>query len=1210
MSSDRLLYTLGHLPEHLLKAKQCGRLFSLARHSEFLTEQSRTFQLDPGLALRTLRLAIVGAADVDAMAQVAEFTITRARLHAAITQGMPLEILRAGNLERARAVAELFDLERRTLWHLLLTWELKETGRATEARATLEQLRTGPMSNLHGWRARCGAFILAYLQHDDAEVFEAVADALLLDDKDIRYLCEQLITLGKFRAATKATRKIKNAGMRVGALNGVAAGQIEAGEREAARVTLQEALEAARKVWGATDQAEALNSVGALQRKAGAEAEAEVTFADAKKSGKGTPPKDAGLNAVAQAMWGNYHAALSEVKRLDTKEEREDVLQRIAESQLQVEGSVGDGWVSVRPHESERSPRGLAGLLETAQKFDQGLRGEFLKALALAWARAGGFAFAWRTARDSRDMWSQSDQAEVWGEIARCEALKGMVDAASKDFGTALALVEGVRPEDERGKTLLSISTAQARAGLREAARTCLAAALKTLLAIEEPQLGAGLLKTLTAAQARSGDYHAALETAQKIRRGSYKVKALVAIAGAQAKAGERRRARGCLDYAFRTARGIKNRWLRAESLVAVMQAQIRAGEFVSAVETAWALEPKWVRAWALLSAADAQVRAGEQKAAVSCFGDALACVRGLTGIWHDEALRGVAESLARAGEFPLALTALAELEDASAEKDEATAIRDLERGVDTEWIIEKEWTRAEALMRVAQKEAQTGELEVAQRCFTAAVVSARRIREPWWQVETLKAIACAQVRAGALADALETALAMDEGVRWDAVLSLTEAGAGSTEEEAAQFIMASAFKVVRGFATTTRRRAAVMQAVAETQAKTSLIADALESAQLIKDKQTRAETLATIAEAQLRVESSPEAWAVLNSAYEIAEGVSDRLKRMKVLKRLASVAAAARDRNGAQMMFAAALKIVEGKGVYESYPGSLLHRIHRAQMLDGQREAVEATWVALLGLQVGNSYSDTQKALKLIAEAQAEAGLFVDASETAQQIKQDKELAMALAVIAEEQAKAGEREAAVATFTDAMEAAQRIRIESDCAQVIQAIGEAQARASEEGSARATFILARQKIERDPWRAARKSGPTAQEVEILRSIAHSQARAKQADESRGTFAHAVGMVNEIKDTRTRSLAMESLAISQALCEFGDQAVKTAGAILPGTDERLTEIAYSLVVINDRENFKRLLITHDYSPEMAYRMCGLLAQMYFEHANSLAVSILH
>lgn len=50
---------------------------------------------------------------------------------------MPPEMLRGGNLERARAVAELFDAERRTLRHLLLAWELKDTGRAQEAQATL-----------------------------------------------------------------------------------------------------------------------------------------------------------------------------------------------------------------------------------------------------------------------------------------------------------------------------------------------------------------------------------------------------------------------------------------------------------------------------------------------------------------------------------------------------------------------------------------------------------------------------------------------------------------------------------------------------------------------------------------------------------------------------------------------------------------------------------------------------------------------------------------------------------------------------------------------------------------------------------------------------------------------------------------------------------------------------------------------------------------
>ncbi|MEQ9668181.1 hypothetical protein [Coleofasciculus sp. G2-EDA-02] len=68
---------------------------------------------------------------------------------------------------------------------------------------------------------------------------------------------------------------------------------------------------------------------------------------------------------------------------------------------------------------------------------------------------------------------------------------------------------------------------------------------------------------------------------------------------------------------------------------------------------------------------------------------------------------------------------------------------------------------------------------------------------------------------------------------------------------------------------------------------------------------------------------------------------------------------------------------------------------------------------------------------------------------------------------------------------------------------------------------------------------------------------------------------------------------------------GENAVKTAEKILTERNLYLPGIASWLVKTGDKENFKRLLIPCAYNVETAYQMCGLIARLYPEQAESVA-----
>ena len=207
-------YALRHYAEHLRDVKHWEELYAIARNEDFYSHSIKQFPDEPDLPLKTVKTALLAAADQDKPGEMAEFMLLHAQqlLHTT-AQDSPLEALRKGSLERAWKLADLYEIEYRILWYLLLAWELKDTGKFEEAEETLKRLQPQELPRLstHGvkqWQSESAAYLLARI----FEVSEDICTSLeqkLLDNCYRRFLSINLRNCGNLAAALKIMKSIR-----------------------------------------------------------------------------------------------------------------------------------------------------------------------------------------------------------------------------------------------------------------------------------------------------------------------------------------------------------------------------------------------------------------------------------------------------------------------------------------------------------------------------------------------------------------------------------------------------------------------------------------------------------------------------------------------------------------------------------------------------------------------------------------------------------------------------------------------------------------------------------------------------------------------------------------------------------------------------------------------------------------------------------------
>lgn len=241
-------YALRHYAEHLRDVKRWDELYAIARNEDFAVAQREHLPDEPDLFLKTVQAALLGAAETDNAARMAKFLLVHARCVVQIAkQESPLDALRSRSLERAWKLADMYEIERRILWYLLLAWELKDEDRLNEARETLERLQQKELPRLStnlDWQDSYATYFLA-------QVFEVSEDTCTVLEQKLlsnrRHLLTILCEFGKFPAALKIVERISSEPEQVRELINIAKAQAQQGDTKTAKETLRKALEITRK---------------------------------------------------------------------------------------------------------------------------------------------------------------------------------------------------------------------------------------------------------------------------------------------------------------------------------------------------------------------------------------------------------------------------------------------------------------------------------------------------------------------------------------------------------------------------------------------------------------------------------------------------------------------------------------------------------------------------------------------------------------------------------------------------------------------------------------------------------------------------------------------------------------------------------------------------------------------------------------------------
>ncbi|MEP0779683.1 SMEK domain-containing protein [Microcoleus sp. ZQ-A2] len=581
------------------------------------------------------------------------------------------------------------------------------------------------------------------------------------------------------------------------------------------------------------------------------------------------------------------------------------------------------------------------------------------------------------------------------------------------------------------------------------------------------------------------------LEILQYIDNPSWLTRDLIAIATAQVNLGQQEAARDTFDAAIETTQQIDDELLRALIIPEIAIAQAQAGELTAAWKTTQEIYIPTERAKALAALAIAQAKAGntQRETALATLAVALETAQQEENE-HNRAtaLQALAEAQIQMGKFGDAFETIGQ-------------------------IVNTDQGKA-ALLSMSIAQAKEGQKQAARTTLANALKDQLQINSFLEQAKALVVIATVQAQVG--------------------------------KYEATHKTLTSALETVNGI-DDAWERAEGLKAIYKLQMETTNLADARETAQRIENAHNRTEALRKIAVAQLQAEQKEAAQETLTFALEAGQQIFNQIQRTEALAAIAAVQASAGDRKIAQAIFSDALETAQQ--IDESWlRAGELGKIAVAQASAGDRETAQAIFRD--ALELARSDSASEGAFLAIAEAQAQAGDFDAAMETAQQISHQGFYDDALTAIAKAQVQAGE-------FDAAIEVVRQINYPPD------------------------------------------------EAKVLSSIAVALAKAGQTEAAQVNFTAALEAVQRMSPCWEQVAELEAIALSLASLGFKQMAMQTVETFLANPKGYLCDFAEVFVETGQKTNFKRLLIERSNRLKSAYRMCGLLARLYPQKAEEIA-----
>ncbi|MEG3861793.1 hypothetical protein [Microcoleus sp. herbarium12] len=589
-------YALRHYAEHLRDVKHWEELYAIARNADFYSHSIEQFPDEPDLPLKTVKTALLAAAEEDKAGEMAEFMLLHARqLLQTTAQDSPLDTLRKGYLERAWRLTDLYEIEYRILWYLLLAWELKDTGKFEEARETLKRLQQQelprlPTNGVKEWQSESAAYLLAHV----FEVSEDICTTLeqkLFDDRYRCILCGNLSNRGNFAAALKTVQGVSSQILwQVSVLLNIAKAQVQKGDIEYS-ATFTNTLEIV-KTFVLTSWWEILiGKIAKAQIEVGDRASAQATLTEAIETADNKIDNPLyQVNAFVslanvQAEVGMVEEAIATLQKINDRPELEKLFLSI---------SIAKVWFKTGNKDKIKAI--FARQLEIANGIaNEEKQADTLRNIVIAQAELGEFADARETAKKI----DCSDRPYALMRIATEQA-------KVREFTTALETVEEIEIKHYQSEALSVIVTSQAEA-------RNFPDAFETASRIEEPFKAQALCGIAIAKAEASPFTDDALEIAEQIESNRERTQALVGIVRIQGQVKN-------FPALLKIKDKVRGKEWKNEVLSAMAEVYAKAEDFTTALEIATEIDIPSMHAKTLEVIAEIQAQAGQFEAARNTF--------------------------------------------------------------------------------------------------------------------------------------------------------------------------------------------------------------------------------------------------------------------------------------------------------------------------------------------------------------------------------------------------------------------------------------------------------------------------------------------------------------------------------------------------------------------------------------------------------------
>ena len=617
---------------------------------------------------------------------------------------------------------------------------------------------------------------------------------------------------------------------------------------------------------------------------------------------------------------------------------------------------------------------------------------------------------------------------------------------------------------------------------------------------------------------------------------------------------------------AVSVANTVENSWMRTEALSTVVQTQAWAGLWQEAVSTVRQIDVGRTRASMLSLIAQAQAQAG-------LWDRATATARTIDQMdTRATALSALAEAQAQAGLWQAAAILCDEADFISREIDDVQ-------------------TRAARLSVVAKAQAQT-------RLWEQAIATVRAIELGYWRATALSDVAKAQAQAGLCEQAAVSARAIDAvEMRAQALIMVARVQAQAGQRETAAslcdeaLIAARAIKnhvsragvlreVVEALAHVGQYDKAIATAralddtsalsvVAEALAQAGLWEQATTTARMITQKEIRASALSTIAKALDQAGQLKAAANLCDEVIATARAIDD----MSTL----SVVAEALAQAGLWEQATTTARMITQKEIRASALSTIAKTLAQAGQLKAAANLCDEAIATVRAI----NYAKSNLVFSLMAEAQAQAGLWEQATATAGMIDNKEKRASALSAVAKALAHRGlwqqattiartigdrhERASALSTVAKALahrglwqQATTIARTIDDKLYrvfAISAVAEAQAQAGHLEDA-ASLSDEAAAVAGRMFRGDAELFDAAHRVvgQRLSVVAQALARA-------GWWERAIAITNAIRLVYWHATALSTVAQAQAQAGLREQAIATASMI---TDAQICAEALRIV----------------------------------------------